>query len=258
MPGQTAAQICSLARQAAKCPGYSAQSGQLLNMILAELCQDFDFQIARGTYRFNFNPGLTTVVGGTAAGSGPYSLPSDFLRCEGPMSVFYTISNVPYPLIPCDLSQIDMMVQQAGLQAFPCIFATDLSQQDFQAEGAAAPQAYVWPPPSGTFPVTVRYFRQMPAIDTPETSAAVPWFPNQSYLITRLTGELMNLTDDARAATFLSETPDHSGMGAPDLLARYLKLKDDSSNRAKSVTLDRRQFGRGSYSRLPNTKLVGW
>ena len=36
---QTAAQICTLARQIAKCPGYTSQSGQLLNVILEELAQ---------------------------------------------------------------------------------------------------------------------------------------------------------------------------------------------------------------------------
>jgi hypothetical protein len=46
-------------------------------------------------------------------------------------------------------------------------------------------------------------------------------------------------------------------MGAQGILNRYLKLKDDNSNRAKTIKLDRRQFGR-AYNTLPNTKLIGW
>lgn len=258
MAGLTAQQLVRQACQTARGPGYTQQAGQLLNAILAELCQDYDFQIARGTYRFNFNPGLTSLVGSTTAGSGPYPLPADFLRCEGPNSVFYTINGQPYPLVPCDLSEFDMTVQQAGMQSFPYLFATDLSAQDEAAEGQSAPQAYVWPPPSGAFPVMVRYFRQMPDIAAPENSAVIPWFPNQTYLLTRLTGEVMKLTDDARAPSFLGGTPDRSGMGALDILTRYLKMKDDTNNRAQSVKLDRRQFGRGGYGRLPNTKKIGF
>jgi hypothetical protein len=67
-----------------------------------------------------------------------------------------------------------MMVQQAGNQSYPYLFATDMSPLDADAAGrrdARVPQAYVWPPPSGAYPVTLRYFCQMPDIDTPETSA---------------------------------------------------------------------------------------
>ena len=34
-------------------------------------------------------------------------------------------------------------------------------------------------------------------------------------------------------------------------------MKDDWTNRAKTVKLDRRRFG-GSFQNLRNTKLVGW
>jgi hypothetical protein len=244
---QSAATIISTACQIAKCPGYTTQAGNLLNVILAELCETYDFEAAKKTFYFNFNPGLVAVVGNSIYGSGPYPLPADYLRAiKG--EVFWTLQGVVYDMIPCDLAEFDHMVQQAGIQSYPYIFATDLSLND-----NATPVAYVYSPPSGAYPVTVRYYSQMADITTPATNTSPPWFANQNYLITRLAGELMKITGDDRMSTFLGEGPE----GAQGILDRYLKLKDDNSDRAKFITLDRRQFGR-RYDGLPNTKTIGW
>ncbi len=244
---QTAAQICDLARQQAKCPGYVTQSGQLLNIILSDLCETYDLDAAKGTFSFNFNPGLvtTSVYPNVTPGGGPYPLPADFLRMVDEKDAMWFLLGVPYPMIPCDLSEYDNFVQQAGLQSYPYIFATDMSQ--------APPNLLVWPPASGAYPCMIRYRRQMPDITTPETSSTVPWFPNQNYLTTRLAGELMRITNDDR----WQATLDESASGAQGVLNRYLKLKDDHTNRAQTVKLDRRQFGR-AWSRLRDTKTIGW
>jgi len=42
------------------------------------------------------------------------------------------------------------------------------------------------------------------------------------------------------------------------LLKRYLKLEGDRTSRAQTVKLDRRYFGSSDWSKLRNTKLVGW
>jgi hypothetical protein len=63
----------------------------------------------------------------------------------------------------------------------------------------------------------------------------------------------MRITNDDRWQATLGDGP----AGAQGLLDRYLKMKDDATNRAKTVSLDRRQFGR-SWSRLRNTKTIGW
>ena len=244
----TCAQLVALATQAARCPGYTSQAGQLLNVILDELCQTYDFAAAKKLYTFNFNLGLTPTVGPTVAGGGPYPLPADFLRCAGDKAVWWELQGVPYPMIPIDLMEMDMTVQQAGLNAYPYWFATDTSLND-----NATAVAYVYPPPSGAYPVYVRYFSQMAEIATPETSTTVPWFPNSQYLRTRLTGELMALVDDDRAVAMLGD----GESGAQGILNRYLKLKDDQGNRAQTVSLDRRRFG-GQFSSLKNTKTVGW
>ena len=249
----TAAQLVALACQDAHVPGMTSQCGQTLNMILGDLCQTYDLAVARKTFYFNFSPGLRAQVGNSIYGSGPYPLPADFLRCADDKSVFWTLLGVPYFLVPIDLSEFDATVQQAGLQSYPYWFATDLSLSDEAVNNNPGPMAYVYPPPSGAFPVTVRYFAQMADIVTPETSATVPWFPNQTYLRTRMAGEMMRPADDERYVSFLGEGPE----GAQGILSRYLKLKDDKSNRATTVKMDRRRFG-PRFSALPNTKTVGW
>lgn len=250
----TAQQIVTLACQAARCPGYTSQGGQLLNVILQELCQTYDFDAAKRLFTFNFNPGATMLVGNSTPGGGPYFLPADYLRAAGDKAVYWSLLGVPYPMIPIDLAEFDMTVQQSGLQSYPYWYATDTSPLDSAQQGGTAPYMVVYPPPSGAYPVYVRYFAQMPDITTPETSATVPWFPNSQYLRVRLTGELMAITDDERAMEYLGDGP----AGAQGILNRYLKLADDNENRALKVSLDRRSFNGNNFARLRNTKQIGW
>lgn len=257
MAGLTSAQLVSLACQIAKVPGFLSQAGQMLNMILADLCQTYDFEVARRTHYFNMDPGAAAPQGMSIYGSGPYDLPADFLRLENPDAAIYNIGDgVPRELIGCDLTEFDQLVQQAGNQSYPYLIAIDMSPVDAVQQGTTpgVPQAYLWPPPSGSYAAQLRYFRQMDDIAEPETSGVVPWFPNQAYLKTRLAGEIMQISDDDRSTAFLGETPD----GAQGILTRYLKLKDNGNNRAKSVRLDRRSFGGGNFANLRNTKKLGW
>ena len=89
----------------------------------------------------------------------------------------------------------------------------------------------------------------MPDISTPSSSAAVPWFPNQDYLIKKLTARLMEITADERMPIM--------NQAADAILQKYLKLKDDNEGRVYTVELDKRVFGK-RFSALPNTKLVGF
>lgn len=237
-------QIVTLACQIAKTPGMTSQAGQLLTSVLDELSQTYDFDLARGTFYFNFQPGLISTDPNVIAGGGPYPLPADYLRADLD-DVFWTLLGVPYTMINISLAQFDATVQQSGISNYPYWYATDMSQ--------TPPVMYVYPPPSGAYPVTIRYRRQMPDIATPETSTEVPWFPNTNYLTTRLAGELMKIADDDRAQVFLGEGP----AGAQGILDRYLKMKDDQGARAQTVSLDRQRFSRG-FKNLPNTKTIGW
>lgn len=249
---QTAAQICSLARQIAKCPKYLTQSGQLLNVILEELAQDYDFEVSRKTATGNF---VTTSVSGPGnqyiAGCGPNPLPADFLRAERNEIIWY-LQGVRYVLINFDQAQFDMQVQTAGFTSYPVNYYVDMADTP-----ASVPNFYVWPPASGQYPWTCRYFPQKSDITTPETSATAPWFPNQMYLITRLAGELMRITNDDRAAAFLGDSEENGVIGAGAILRKYLRMKDNPEDRVDTVKLDRRRFGKSFYN-LPNTKLVGW
>jgi len=259
----TSAQIVTLACSTAKCPNFTSQGGQLLNAILQDLCQTYDFALARGTFTFNFNTSAltSTEFPNIAAGCGPYSLPSDFLRFLKDEAVWY-LNGVPYPMIAIDISEYDWQIQQAGNQSFPYLFATDVSR--------SPPLLVVWPGASGAFQCMTRYQSQMPDIGSgvtaatgwvsgstaPESSSIVPWFPNQTYLLKELSGRLMELTDDDRAQTFRGDG-DGNNPGAQAILRKFLMLANDDSNRAKRVTLDRRRFGAG-WSTLPSTKSIGW
>lgn len=238
----SSAQLVAQACQQAMVPGFTSQGGKLLNVILSDLCQDYNFDAARKTLQFN----MPTAV--DALGRSTMALPADYLRaCFN--ECFYYINGVPYPLIPQDLDEMDMMVVTAGLSNFPVTFSTDMS--------TTPPTMYFWMPPSGAYVSLLRYQSQMADIVTPETSAAVPWFPNQNYLLTRLTGELCKIADDERHEALLGNDEERTPGGAGVILKRYLKLHGDNMNRAKTVKLDRRRFG-SSFDRLKNTKQVGW
>jgi hypothetical protein len=248
----TSAQICTLARQDARCPGFTSQSGQLLNIILADLCQTYDFDVTKQT--FNFVLRTSTI---NSLGQAFQNLPTNYLRTIR-YETFYVISGVPYPMIHADLEEYDMLVQQANVSNFPVFFATDMSLSGMTNNGTpGVPVMLFWQLPSGSFPATLRYYSQMPDITTPETSSVVPWFPNQTYLRRRLAGELMGLTDDERQNQFLSDNEDQFPQGAGVMLRKYLMMKDDKTDRVKTVTLDRRRFGT-SFDRLKNTKTIGW
>jgi hypothetical protein len=259
----SSAQIVARACATAHVPGWTSQGGQYLNAILSDLNQTYDLDLTKGTFNFVFNVGLVANPNfpNITAGSGPYPLPATFLRCVKDEVMWFN-QGVPYPMIPCDLSEFDWMVQQAGNQAYPYLFATDVSQKP--------PVAVVWPGASGAFPVMVRYYQQMPDIGSggltvngfspgilpPEQSPVIPWFPNQRYLLKQLAGMLMEEADDQRAQTWLGDgNPDNPGAQA--ILRHYLQMKDDSGNRAKRVELDRRRFSR-PWNTLPSTKKVGF
>lgn len=110
-----------------------------MNAILSDLCQERDFALARRQFVFNFKPGaiasgLLPSVPPSQFGSGPYYLPLDYLRMSGSSgssgaqkSFIWWLDGVPYPVIPCDLAEFDLQVQQAGLNSYVWLEATDMS-----------------------------------------------------------------------------------------------------------------------------------
>lgn len=322
----TANQQIALACEAAHSPGKTAQAQQFYNEILSDLCEQYDFADARGIFLFNFNPGLVSTLPGGQFGSGPYPLPLDYLRASGssgssgaPRFAIWYLNGVPYPLICCDLAEFDMQIQQAGLQSYPWLVATNMGDvttdrfalittgditagnaqvtnlqsalnlapgQGCAGEGivpgttvvsvnsvakscvlssaptatitaaantvgaslmfGVAPSAFFYNPPSSNFQVQIRYQRQMPDLFN---FNKIPWFRHQGYLQEELKARLYGLNDDTREAA--------THAYADTLLDGYLKLKDDDTNRAKRIQLDRRRF-RPLATKLKYTKQVPW
>lgn len=115
---------------------------------------------------------------------------------------------------------------------------------------AVCPIAYVWAPSSGAYPILCRYFRKMPDIITPESSQQIPWFEWQDFLIDEVSGRLLKDTGNPEWKDYLDG---HLG----NRLKRYLAIKDDTTNRARSITMDRRRFGSG-FNALPKSKVTGY
>src|SRR6266566_1007000 len=137
----TADQIVALALEAAHSPGKIAQAQSFLNAILAQVAQIYDLAAARGQFVFNFNPSLAAPLSAflpripsNTFGSGPYVMPADYLRLSGSSgstgaqrSYIWYLDGVPYPVIPVDLAEFDMQVQQAGLNSYVWLAASDMS-----------------------------------------------------------------------------------------------------------------------------------
>ncbi len=303
--------------------GYTATFGlRNLNASLSDICQHYDFALARGVFNFNFNPALATMYG-----SGPYPLPLDYLRTSGSSgatgastSAWYLYPTPAFPsgqpiyMVPIDLAEFDQYPQFPN-QSTPGLWATDmgaplnqrivltttadttgtngflancvstegltvglscagegivpgsvitainatiglvtLDQDTTQARSGASvffgvpPVAYVYPPPLGSYPVTVRYQRQMPPIASQFT---VPWFPDEGYLINDVAARLAELSDDERTDRFYAR--------AQLRMQKYAAKADDKVNRAQAVQLDARNFGGGTaYGRVKNTKWAGY
>lgn len=252
MPLQ-AQQICQLALQIANTPGWTTQAGQWLNAILSDLAQDYDFAVNVVTFPLTFD--TSTVYQNNVAGAGPNILPTNYLRALNRENIYY-INGVRYVLIIVERWEYDALVQTAGWSSYPQFAYADLN---LSAPFAGQKGLMVWPPASGAFTVQIRYISQPADINNPTSSAVVPWFPNQDYLITRLAGELMKIADDERYQSFLgsdNEQTDTPG-SATTILRRFLKMKDDPLGRVQRVDLDRRFFG-SSFRSLPNTKIIGW
>ena len=233
----TAAQIVNLANSNAKTPGMTTQAGQYLNVILDELTELHDMELARGLWTINTG----VPVGYTSTSSIPYyNLATDHRRIEED-GVFYLVSGVPYTLIQKQLSEFDQLITTVGFNSQMVFYAVDDSQ--------APAQIYFWPPSNAAYTVNVRYIRQMPAISSPEASSTVPWFPLQQYLIWELAARMMDISDDERANMFHQR--------ARDKLSQWLTQQRDMESTTLRVKLDRNRFST-PYSLLKNTKQVGF
>lgn len=204
----TAAQIVQTACQIAKCPGMTQVGGQRLNEVLFDLADDQNLDIVRRTLTLNVLPNQQA-----------YQLPVAFLRAR---ECFYNVEGAVFYLVEYALEDFDQLFTGPNNSAYPEIFTVDQSTNILQ----------FYPLPLVPLSVTLRYMDNTVEIANPDTSAAVPWFQSQSYLIKKLAAKMMEITDDARQMAFAAE--------ADEILRRHLRL--NNGNTLKTVRLDPRRF----------------
>jgi hypothetical protein len=210
----TSAEIITRACSIAKAPGYRVQAGQYLNLVLASLCQTYDFDYIKKTQTITFNNSFS------------YALNSDHLRTK---EVFYSVNGDIFYLFQIPIETYHTLFIGPGVSNYPNKFATDVS---------TSPNILLpYPPPSISQDVTVNYYPQMPDITTPESSSTVPWFNNQEYLITKVAASLMLETDDDRQQVFDAR--------AEKILSGVLDMEDDKEGFAPTIKLSRERFRTG-------------
>ena len=144
----TADRIVTDAKQIAKVRGFDDQALDQINAILSDLCHTNDMALARGQYDFTFDPSLVSLFG-----SGPYSLPLDYLRTSGSSgargvtrSAFYLYPAPAYPagqpifMTPIDLAEFDLF-PKLNSQSTPELWCTDMGGPLTQRIILATPMA---------------------------------------------------------------------------------------------------------------------
>jgi hypothetical protein len=226
----SASQLVSLAGQICDVPGRVSQIGQFLNMILADYAQTMDEDVVRQTTTLNIGP--QAVI--------PYAnpLPSNYLRAY---DVFYLVQGEPFYVTQMELDEFDKLFTGQGIDNYPERFATDMSQ--------SPPAMYFYPPPAIPLAVTIRYRPQTSDITTPETSATIPWFPNQRALLKDLCVDTMMLSDNPQRGALLEKEVERR-------MNKYLIMSDDKEGYSQQVKLDPNTFRlRGN---LPPSKKLGF
>lgn len=213
----TAAQIVADALAMAKCPGFTAQGGRALNLVLADLCLHRNLKVNC----------ISSTITLSANSIGPYTLEADYLRT---FELKYILNGQPYFLNPCTLKQFDGDNVPYSGSNYPAEYATDLSPKSSQSPGLM----YVYPTCNQSLTLQHRYMVQRPDIATPETSSSIPWFEDQDYLMQATAMRMMRITDDDRYGAFEKE--------CERLLETHLVIEGDEQQVVKEVILDPRRF----------------
>lgn len=227
----TAAQIVADACAIAKCPGFTAQGGRSLNLVLSDL-------VLHRNLKVNL---VTSSINVIANSNGPFNLESNYLRTY---DLFYLIDDQPYFLQPSNRAQFDSEPDKSTTSNYPYEWATDLSPVASGGVGLL----YIYPQSNQNLTLTHRYFVQQADITTPETSSTVPWFSDQDYLVTATAARLMRMTDDSRYEKFVND--------CEKMLQLHLMTEGDEQQVVKEVKLDPRRFR--TAGAIKPTKLDPW
>lgn len=224
----TAAQIVADALAISKCPGYTAQGGRALNLVLNDLVLHRNLKV---------NLVASTIIVPPNS-FGPFPLEANYLRTY---DMSYQISGEPYFLIPGSLREYDQEIKQSGQAGYPYEWASDLSA----VAGGGLGKFYIYPQANTQLPVQHRYYLSQPDIAQPELSSTIPWFADQDYLIQAVAMRMMRITDDSRYDKYV--------MDCENLLRTHLLTEGDEWGVVKSVELDPRRFRGGGGNRPTKT-----
>ena len=225
----TAAEICTLVGQVAKCPGMSSQIGQMLNTVLVSLALQQDLDLAKRQ---------TTITLTTGSSTSSYALPSNYLRAR---RFFYYVNGSPFEMVNKPLEYLLMQYTSASNTDYPYWFASDTNTNNNRI--------YVYPNPISQISATLVYFDSAVEISSPESSSTTPWYPDQDYLINETARRMMRITDDDRAALFKADSDETQ--------RRTLRLLNDPENRAIRVMRDPAMF-RNTQNVKPTKVEGGW
>ena len=216
MSNLTCAQIVADALAIAKCPGFTAQGGRALNFVLNDL-----------SLNRNLKQNLVTeTINAQANSNGPFDLDRNYLRTFD--MVFY-VTGEPYFLNPGTLKQYDSEIQQNNSSTYPYEWASDLSQVSYGGVG----KLYIYPQSNVDIVLTHRFYLLQYDITNPETSALVPWFNDQDYIINAVAMRMMRITDDSRYPEFVAM--------CEKMLESHLMTEGDEQQVVKEVQLDPRR-----------------
>jgi hypothetical protein len=233
-----AQELVSLACQICQCPGRTVQAGQMLNLILANYALRLDLDTVR----------LTTTLNISAQAVTPYfyPLPARYLRmAEKP---FYNVLGTVYQVSQMPLEELDGAYTASGIDNYPEWYATDMSDTP-QPTAGTSPSIAFYPPPAVPLAVTCRYRPSSLDIVAPETSATIPYYPDQLVLLKELcimVGDVAGGED--RTLRWEREIEKRT--------SQYLAMDDDKEGYAQQVKLDSRYFRRNNN--LPPSKLLGF
>lgn len=210
---QIVADACAIARA----PGFTALGGRSLNLVLNDLTLHRDLKVNRKK---------TTFIA-QAGANGPFSLGSDYLRTY---DMWYEVNNFPYFLFPLGQDQYDQLFKDPSIANYPYAYATDLGSAATQSNVAV----FIYPQSNSQLTIQHRYMVNRPDIPAPESSAVIPWFQDQDYLIHATSTRIMKITGDERYGQFVE--------AGEKMLRIHLIMDGDEQQVARGIKLDPQRF----------------
>lgn len=228
----SAQQLVYLACQICNAPGRSVSAGQMLNLILADYAQTLDLDTIRLDGTLSIGPQATIPYF--------YTLPVNYLRMADE-DITYNVSGEVFNPVQFSLRELDTAYTVSGISNYPTNWATDVSKSPTKIA--------FYPPPSVPITINYRYRPSSLDITNPETSAGIPFFPNQLILLKELCVQVGDIAGGAdRSQRWEAEIKRR--------MEKYLMMDDDKEGYSAQVQLDRRYFR--TSNKLPPSKVLGF